>query len=100
MSHQSAASLEDYMHGKQVTPGVLAEDGLKWCPAKGVGVSCSRHRPKVNCLRTFPHPYLPLSKTFPDSFQTPKVTFCFLFEYCSVLHLPPFRDRRLHSDRH
>ena len=50
MSDQSAASLEDYMHGKQVTPGVLAEDGLKWCPGEGVGASPSRHRPKVNCL--------------------------------------------------
>lgn len=72
MSDQSAASLEDYMHGKQVTPGVLAEDGLKCCPAKGVGASRSRHRPKVNCLHTFPHPYLPLSKTFPILFRHQK----------------------------
>lgn len=35
MSDQSAASLEDYMHGKQVTPCVLAEDGLKWYHGEG-----------------------------------------------------------------
>lgn len=63
MSDQSAASLEDYLQGKQVTPCVLAEDGLKWYHGEGVGASRSRHHPKVNCFHTFPHPHLPLSKT-------------------------------------
>lgn len=72
MSHQSAASLGDYMHGKQVTPGVLAEDGLKWCPAKGVGASRSRHRPKVNCLRTFPYRTFCLLKLSQILFRHPK----------------------------